>query len=502
MLVFPDLRPVRFFFVSSPLPSPLVSDFVMPSRTPTRRYLRLSLTLAVLLVLCASLLSGIPTANAGVGDGRYGCNLSLSKGRTIVAKNEQQLHDAIKDRKGGDRILVDTDAHLGPLPILEGKGGWTGAWITIAAANGRSPKIGATGWAGIDIREPFIQVCGFEVYGTATRENRDDTTRVGIYGGATHHIRVADNYVHNFSLGGININQSNNIEIVGNIVKWNSFWGKEQGSGISVFQPNDAIGSFGPADGAYQVRIEGNIVQGNANRVVSQHRRNDAGHLVATDGNGIILDDFENKQVARNKQNPYDGWTLVANNVSYLNGGRGIQAGPNGGQHVHIINNTAYHNNQSVRDNLIRYDEFGRAEFVVVGTQYQTSFDLKFINNVAVVDPSLDNETNNVMAFYRGNIADWSINARFNSFSGNAIKGFYNYPGLPDSQDDHDLGRKSQLNANPPFVNPSKGDFRLKKRWLRGANTVNSTIGKVDIDGTVRPTGRRQERGAYEFIKR
>lgn len=458
------------------------------------------------LLLCfvisiASLVSistiGQPPAQArSAGNDAYGCDLELSPGRLVTVSTNTQLQNAVRSRAAGDRIELASDANFDPLPIMEGRGGWSQNWITITAATGRTPTIVGTDWAGVDIREPFVQVCDLEVAGGATSTNYQDVTRVGISVSATHHVRLASNHIHNFSLGGINANRSNNLAIVGNDVHHNSFWGPEQGSGISVFHPSDAMGNF---DDDYQIVIAGNVVHHNANRVPSQHRTNEFGQPVATDGNGIILDDFEQLQVRRPKRNAFDGWALVANNVTYLNGGRGIHSGPNGGRRIHIVNNTSYHNLQSAIDEAVLYDPFGRAEITMMGTQHQSSWEMRLINNIAIVDPNLDNEHADVMAYYRGNIADWSLDAHHNSFSGRVIKGFFNYPDLANSEAEHQLGKKSRSNAKPPFLAPGRGDFHLTSRWHGGSKAVSQLVGRVDLDGALRPTGNRSERGAFEY---
>ena len=60
-----------------------------------------------------------------------------------------------------------------------------------------------------------------------------------------------------------------------------------------------------------------------------------------TDGNGIIIDDFQSTQTS-GFQN-YTFPTLVDGNVVYNNGGKGIAV--HWSDNVTIRNNTAYHNN-------------------------------------------------------------------------------------------------------------------------------------------------------------
>ena len=454
-----------------------------------------------LVALIAASMAFIPTLPAGAAAAEivFGCDYSLSAVRTVRVDSDASMRKAIDDRRPGDLILINTNNTLGPLHVMEGKGGYDGKWITIAAAKGTSPKIASKAWAAVDIREPYVQVCGLELVGTATETNWQDVTRVGVSAEATHHVRVVGNHIHNFSLAGITLNHSNNLEVLNNNVHHNSYWGPEQGSGISIYQPNDAIGNNDPKVAPYQITISGNKVHHNANKVTSTWYRNKAGHLVATDGNGIILDDFETLQKPKNQRNPFDGNTLVANNVVYRNGGRGIHAGPNGGRHIHILNNTAYHNLTSVGDDSVRYDEFGRAEITIFGTQGQSSWDIKLINNIMVVDPNLNPEMDEVRAFYRGNIADWSIEEHHNSFVGEATKGFFNFPGQKNSQDDHELGNRSDQNAMPPFRDAAKYDLRLTRKWRKGSAVATPLISSIDHDGDVRPRGKRQERGAYEF---
>ena len=231
-----------------------------------------------------------------------------------------------------------------------------------------------------------MQICDVEVVGRSRARKVDDTTRTGILVLQTHHVRIVNTNVHNFSVGGIAVNHSNNIEIVGNEVARNSFWGAEQGSGISVFKPDRSLGDF---EGRYQIVIAGNRSHHNRNRVVNPYRGK------ATDGNGIILDDFRN--VFPGGHGEWPGTVLVANNVVYRNGGRGIHGAPNGGVRVHIINNTAYHNMQSLRDPSIAFDSWAEAEISVAGTFNQASKKVKVVNNIAIADPRIVG----AMAFFR-----------------------------------------------------------------------------------------------------
>ena len=64
-----------------------------------------------------------------------------------------------------------------------------------------------------------------------------------------------------------------------------------------------------------------------------------------TDGNGIIMDDFQNTQTStswKNRTYPYA--SLVENNLVFGNGGKGIQVFVS--DNITLRHNTAYYNNQ------------------------------------------------------------------------------------------------------------------------------------------------------------
>lgn len=132
-------------------------------------------------------------------------------------------------------------------------------------------------------------------------------------------------------VGGIGTVEASNIEIIENRVHDNSFWGPEQGSGISMWHSVDA-GTEAAADG-YHNRIIGNLLYRNENKVFSQWRDHD----VITDGNGIIID--------QSRDTGYTGRTLVANNVAFDNGGRGILVLES--DRVDVVHNTTYHNGRT-----------------------------------------------------------------------------------------------------------------------------------------------------------
>ena len=90
------------------------------------------------------------------------------------------------------------------------------------------------------------------------------------------------------------------------------------------------------------------------------------------DGNGIIVD--------KGRDYGYKGRTLIANNISYKNGGSGIHTYAS--DHVDIVHNTTYLNNQTKGIN------YGQ-----IMSNY--SGDVKVINNILYSAPNKPISSNN-----------------------------------------------------------------------------------------------------------
>ena len=149
-------------------------------------------------------------------------------------------------------------------------------------------------------------------------------------GQISHHIRVIGNRVHDYAEMGISAVEADHITIVGNVSYRNAKYSCYSGSGIGLGFMIEAGGPANP-DG-YHNYVVGNVAFANENR--SLQCFSDAIGAVLTDGNGIILD--------LNDTNSYSGRTLIADNVVYGNGGRGILIFRS--SHVDIVNNISYEN--------------------------------------------------------------------------------------------------------------------------------------------------------------
>jgi parallel beta-helix repeat protein len=182
-------------------------------------------------------------------------------------------------------------------------------------------------------------------------------------GGSSHHIWVLNNIIHHCNLAGVALSGKEWYYTIHNTVYHNAWTSGYQGSGIGYvavqcveangtncytsgisgtpssdysYTPlgNDTI--FGPPAGYFPFH---NVVAWN---VVYNNRinyNNPVGCSAHTDGNGIIMDTFLDN-FSNTLAYPYQ--TLVMNNVSYYNGGRGIHVFRS--SNVTVANNTVFNN--------------------------------------------------------------------------------------------------------------------------------------------------------------
>lgn len=204
------------------------------------------------------------------------------------------------------------------------------AWIRIAAAPGNRPEVVANNGNGISLVGDYVEISGLTIRGEGF--GVENAYGWGILVLNSHHVRLIGNQVSNMPVGGISAIGSSNLELINNIVYDNSFWGTEQGSGISVWHSVDHGTS--PSGDGYHDKIVGNVSFRNENKVFSRWA---PGQSLITDGNGIIIDE--------SRDTDYTGRTLIANNVVFDNGGRGIIV--NRASRVDVVHNTSYHNGRT-----------------------------------------------------------------------------------------------------------------------------------------------------------
>ncbi len=248
----------------------------------------------------------------------------------------------------------------------------------------------------------------------------------------SHHIRIVGNVVHDAPGAGIATCYADYVTIVRNETYRNAFWSPYGSSGISIYESRDIDHETG-----YK-----NIVFAN----VSHHNREFIPFYMAgtiTDGNGIIIDDNKNTQ---SNKILYGGRTYVAENIVYMNGGSGIHAYSS--QHVDIVHNTAYLNNQ---EPMLEHGQI----FSRPGS------DVNIMNNI------LYSALGKPIVWTRDNIgtATYDYNVLFNGTSESGPHG------------PHDIY------ADPGFVSPETGDFSLRPDSPAVGSGIPNLASIQDVDG-------------------
>ena len=309
----------------------------------------------------------------------------------------------------------------------------------------------------ISINDNYVTVSGLRIV---------DAVGDGIEANGVHHIEILNNVISGSGESGIQFNYSDFILVDGNITYENASDGWF--SGISIYQNRNITGDDSRDD--FRTVISNNISYDNVT-YTGDH----------TDGNGIIIDDFQSTQTGGFPE--YNFPTLVENNLAYGNGGKGIQVVWSDG--VTVRNNTAYHNNN---DDL----NVGTWRGEISNSQ---SSDNTFINNIAVADPGINSGNTAIDSTSYGGYTNenvvWISNLTFNGQTGNAsIRTDGNNQSLSTANG-------NLLGVDPGFVN-APNNFRLSDNSV-AINAGSDAYGLpgADLDGLARAVG-IVDLGAYE----
>ena len=304
------------------------------------------------------------------------------------SKTKKLIQQAADLTRPGDTVFVMNGDYTNSCPTCNvvniPTSGTIEKYIVYTNLKGHAPRITFNGWAGFSIRNgiSYIKISGFEVIGnnasvtlaqalqqpqscnntSGTYEPKFNGNGIVIDGrekNYPHHITISNNIVHDCGGGGISAIHADYITVEDNLV-YNTSWYSVFGtSGISFYQfmaHNEAKG--------YHNYIRRNKCFNNKSLVPWFKTCN------IEDGNGIIIDDFMNKQNG-STNGEYTSRTLVENNVCWNNGGTGIHAFQSG--YVDIFNNTAYRNSRAKKLN---------AGEILAGS----SNNIRMINNILVTD--------------------------------------------------------------------------------------------------------------------
>ncbi|WP_037370997.1 cadherin-like domain-containing protein [Salipiger mucosus] len=310
---------------------------------------------------------------------------------------------------------------------------------------------------GFTIEGSYITIDGFEITGSAYH---------GIEAQNSHHISMLNNISHDNGASGLSAIWGEFYLIEGNTTYGNA--ASDWFSGISVYENRNITGDTETT--GYRTIIRNNVSYDNVTEN-GQH----------TDGNGIIIDDFQSTQNSAFPSYTYP--TLVENNLVYENGGKGIQV--IWSDNVTVRGNTAYHNNQDLQNTGTWRGEISNSQ----------SSNNTFVNNIAVVDPSVHPENtaidNNSYGGYTNDNVVWANNLTYTGTAGEASVKTDGGNAMPSAADGNLLG------VDPGFIDPGN-DFRLSSGSVAiDAGTDDYGLASVDLEGTARVEG-VVDIGAYE----
>ena len=365
-------------------------------------------------------------------------------------------------------------------------------WVTLKNYQNDRPVISFSGPHGIIVlpNVAYAKIQGFEIVGNSANVTLPQAyTQTGSCVGAAgtppnqfngngitldgrnavnlhcHHIELRDNIIHDCTGGGISGLQTDYVTVDNNTVYRNCFYTVYGASGIS-FLNNWNFDSH--AGNAPPIIIRNNRSYGNQLFV---RWKNGATNTCKTyDGNGIILD---NNTATKNALGGYTGRFLIENNLTFQNGGRGINI--NYTDNATIINNTTYQNGVTDAVNSPATGEVTddiQSEFIA-----QNSSGISVYNNIFYGRPGEKTIEINFSTVSHGN------NLIFEGTGPNPFTGNQNITGQDPLYTDAANGN-FQLQANSPAINMG--------------SSVPGQFAATDILGVARPQGTGIDIGAYE----
>lgn len=373
-------------------------------------------------------------------------------------------HAMYQNLQPGDTVIVKPGTYTEQVWIANGGSGagYVNLVSEIPGAALIRPPVGA--YSTLNIQADYVKVDGFDVVGGSGH---------AIDAEGAHHTIISNNIAHDSGGSGISSARGEFILIEDNTVYGNAGTNGFHTSGISVYEARNITGDI--TTEGYRTIIRGNETFDNITTAtnIGEH----------TDGNGIIIDDFQSTQTAGFPN--YIFPTLVDSNLAYFNGGKGIQV--TWSDYVTVSNNTVYHNNM---DNLNPGTWRGELS-------NQQSSNNSWVNNIAVTDSSIN--SNNTA------IGDYSYNSYINAntvWENNLSYDSANTLNASVRTEGGSLGPSAILNllgVNPVFLNPGT-DFHLSSvSPAINAGTGHHGLYVQDLDGQGRVAGGQNDIGAYEY---
>jgi parallel beta-helix repeat protein len=331
------------------------------------------------------------------------------------------------------------------------------------------------GYSAVNIGSPgnYIIFDGFDVQAPLGPAGHDGH---GIQSENVHHCKIINNISHDNGGSGIAGAYGEFYLIQGNVCYGNAGYNDFHTSGISIFGANDVANDT--TKPGFRNIIRNNICYNNI-EIDSPTPH--------TDGNGIIIDDFEN-HFTRTGLYPYT--TLVEGNLCFNNGSKGIQVFFS--QFITVRNNTCWHNHV---DQLNTGTWRGELSNAICDNN-------TWINNVAVCDPGINvnNRAIDDTDTEGGNVnVVWYNNLTFNGTPGqSSIRLVGSNPSLTANAPYNNI-----FGQNPLFVNPTTDPGAANFRLDAGSPALNAGTDQfglyhIDLDGNARIVGASIDLGCYQ----
>ncbi len=341
------------------------------------------------------------------------------------------IHHAKTQTSPGDTVLVADGVYREKVIIT--RSGTPNNYVVFKSINrwGAKVEIAETGKTdGIKIAADYITLDGFEIYDPNPGEERTGNC-ITVW--ENHHINILNNKVHDCGAAGIQLGRFDYVLVENNIAYGNAKYNPNQSSGIGLFQAR-AIDNLP----GYHIIVRNNRSYNNINLVFASHNPGQT-----TDGNGIIVDNFQNDG-ATNVSYPHR--TLIENNLSYNNGGKGLHLFKS--DNVDVFNNTVFHNNHDTQSPAT-----WRGELSLVYSKNTV-----WRNNIGIANPGQGALAwNRAILIARSEDMVWENNISYNGTAGNESINFSD-----TSVNLSDLNN-NLLGVNPLLNDPLDGDFGLRE---------------------------------------
>ena len=373
---------------------------------------------------------------------------------------------AVDQTVPGDIVFVEDGVY--PENVVLTRSGTPQAYITLRSVNKWGAKIeiqGSFQSDGIKAAANYLIIDGFEIYDPNLSFNSHGN---GITVYNNHHVQILNNRIYDCGGSGIQLAHFDHVLVENNEVFNNAKYNPVQSSGISLYQARAVDNAPG-----YHIIVRNNRSYGNINLVLSGNP------IGTTDGNGILVDDFHS--TSDPSYGIYPHRTLIENNLSYDNGGKGVQVFQS--DHVDLFNNTAYHNNHDTQNTGT-----WRAELSVI-----YSNDTVWRNNIGVANPGSGVlEWNRAILIAESENMVWDNNITYSGTPGDISVNFSN-----TSVNENDLSN-NLLGVDPLFANAGRRNFALNLNSPAINAGSDQIISFIDINYQPRPAG-SVDIGAFEF---